>query len=53
MKGIAAEDIAHSRKQISDVARQFYPSVDYPEADQVFSFSNYSNCFLLFYACHH
>jgi len=38
MKGIGTEDIAHSSKQISDVARQFYPSVDYPEADKVFFF---------------
>ena len=34
VKGVTNPD---PKKQISDVARQNYPSVDYPEADKVFS----------------
>ena len=35
MKGVTSDDILRSGKQISDVARQYYPSIDYPEADKV------------------
>lgn len=39
MQGVSAEDIRGSGKQISEVSRRFYPSLDYPEADSLLKLS--------------
>lgn len=36
MKGVDSSSIIEkTHRQISDISRQYYPSLDYPEADQV------------------
>lgn len=35
MQGVSPQDIRKSGRQISDIARRFYPSIDYPHADRV------------------
>ena len=34
-QGMLEEDIHGSGKQISDLARRYYPAMDYPEAEEV------------------
>jgi len=34
-QGMLDEDIQGSGKQISDLARRYYPAMDYPEAEEV------------------
>ena len=35
LAGVSGQMIRQSSKQISDQARQYYPSIDYPLADKV------------------